>query len=82
MEAAMTALVRRNMLESWVRKLPLPFLERTLPGALLRLSVGQKPMKDGTSVACYTIGKVRREPLYKLSPKRHTGCLLHHRQHP
>ncbi len=65
------ALVRRNMLESWVRKLPLPFLERTLPGALLRLSVGAKAQRDGSTAVKYVIGRVR--PRRRLS----TGLVPH-----
>ena len=59
MDTAMGALVRRAVLESWVKKLPQPTLERTLPGSLLRLSVGQRLQKDGSTVSKYVIGRVR-----------------------
>lgn len=49
--------MRRHKLEAWVTK---PFLERTLPGCLLRLSLGERANPTtGVSAPCYMLAQVR-----------------------
>ncbi len=48
--------VRRHKLEAWVTK---PFLERTLPGCLLRLSLGERTNSSGVLAPCYMLAQAR-----------------------
>jgi hypothetical protein len=47
--------VKRATLEAWLKQ---PFLARTLPGCLLRLSLGQKRDFDGNMAATYMVAEV------------------------
>lgn len=47
--------VRRHKLEAWVSK---PFLERTLPGCLLRLSLGERTSSRGVTQKLYMLAQV------------------------
>lgn len=52
---AAVIVVRRATLELWLKQ---PFLARTLPGCLLRLSLGQKRNAEGEMVATYMVAEV------------------------
>jgi Plus-3 domain len=47
--------VRRHRLEDWVDK---PFLDRMLPGCLVRLSLGERTSSSGTNSKVYMLAQV------------------------
>lgn len=65
--------VRRHLLEGWIDK---PFLERTLPGCMVRLSLGERTSRSGVPVRVYMLAQVWSASVFRnhASAKRLHVC--------
>lgn len=65
--------VRRHRLEDWVDK---PFLERVLPGCLVRLSLGERASHSGGGTnKIYALAQVRLPAMQKCMCQDHGNAL-------